>query len=67
MLVDSNKKKTRNKKKHNNESGSNMCPSFIPVLNSPSGMKKAPTVMPTSTNNLKNQKLRRNKTKCFYS
>lgn len=30
----------------------------IPVLKSPSGMKNAPTVIPTSTRNLKNQKLR---------
>lgn len=30
----------------------------LPALKSPSGMKKAPTVIPTSTRNLKNQKLR---------
>lgn len=36
----------------------NTCPGYIPVLKVPSGMKKAPTVMPTNTRNLKNQKLR---------
>lgn len=33
----------------------------LPALKSPSGMKNAPTVMPTSTRNLKNQKLRNEK------
>lgn len=33
----------------------------IPVVKVPSGMKKAPTVMPTSIRNLKNQNLRRQK------
>lgn len=31
---------------------------FIPVVKVPSGMKKAPTVIPTSARNLKNQNLR---------
>lgn len=35
--------------------------SQIPELKMPSGIKKAPTVMPTSTRNLKNQKLGRKK------
>lgn len=33
--------------------------SFVPVLNAPSGMKKAPTVRATRIKNLKNQKLGR--------
>lgn len=33
----------------------------LPALKLPSGMKKAPTVMPTSTRNLKNQNLRQQK------
>lgn len=37
--------------------------SKIPVLKMPSGIKKAPTVMPTSTRNLKNQKLGRKKSR----
>lgn len=37
----------------------------LPVLKMPSGMKNAPTVMPTSSRNLKNQKLRGKKLKLF--